>query len=65
MDVMTPEQFAKRFHLDPDTVYRYLRNGVIPNSKKIGGVWRISTVGTQQWIRSWGKESAEESTPGA
>jgi len=37
---LTAEEAAKIFKVDTETMYRWLRKGVLPGIK-IGGVWRV------------------------
>jgi len=37
---LTAEEAAKVFKVDIETMYRWLRKGVLPGIK-IGGVWRV------------------------
>ena len=38
---VSPEEAAKVFSLQPETIRRLCRDGKIPGARKIGGVWRI------------------------
>lgn len=49
-DVMTVHDLADYLKLHEMTVYKYLRNGLIP-AKKIGWVWRATKEEIDQWMR--------------
>lgn len=38
---VSPEEAAKAFSVQPETIRRLCRDGKIPGARKIGGVWRI------------------------
>ena len=38
---VSPEEAAKAFAVQPETIRRLCRDGKIPGARKIGGVWRI------------------------
>ena len=38
---VSPEEAAKAFSLQPETIRRLCRDRKIPGARKIGGVWRI------------------------
>ncbi len=38
---VSPEEAARAFSLQPETIRRLCRDGKIPGARKIGGVWRI------------------------
>lgn len=46
-EYFTPEEVAKHFKIDPETVRRHLRSEKWPGLK-LGGVWRISRQNLQQ-----------------
>ena len=38
---VSPEEAAKAFSVQPETIRRLCRDGKIPGARKIGKVWRI------------------------
>lgn len=48
---LTPEDIAKRLHLKPYTIKKYLRSGEI-RGIKIGNRWRIKESDFQEYIDS-------------
>ena len=38
---VSPEEAAKAFSVQPETIRRLCREGKIPGARKIGKVWRI------------------------
>jgi len=38
---VSPEEAARAFSVQPETIRRLCREGKIPGARKIGGVWRI------------------------
>lgn len=38
----TPIEMAALYQVSRETMYRYLAQGLVPGSFKIGGAWRVS-----------------------
>ena len=58
-EVMKVEEAASFLRVSKNTVYEYIRRGIIP-ARKIGRIWRLSRVALEEWL-SDGEE--EEMTP--
>ncbi len=58
-EVMTIEETASFLRVSKNTVYEYVRCGVIP-ARKIGRAWRLSRIALEEWL-SEGEE--DEVTP--
>ena len=48
-EYLTVEQVAKRFGVNPTTVYRLAQQGELPGFK-IGGQWRFSEEMLESWV---------------
>ena len=58
-EVMTIEEAASFLRVSKNTVYGYVRRGIIP-ARKIGKVWRLSRVALEAWLS---EREADEVTP--
>jgi excisionase family DNA binding protein len=58
-EVMTIEEAASFLRVSKNTVYGYVRRGIIP-ARKIGKVWRLSRVALEAWLS---EGEADEVTP--
>lgn len=49
-EVLTPEEAAEYLRVDPQTIYRPLREGKLPGAR-IGRQWRISRQALEEFLR--------------
>jgi excisionase family DNA binding protein len=50
MNILLPREVAKLLRCDRNTVYRMLKQGVLP-AFRIGSDWRISREELDQWMK--------------
>ena len=50
MKLLTLHETARRLRVHNNTAYGWVRTGVLP-ATKIGGLWRISSTGLEQFLR--------------
>lgn len=48
--VMTVEEVSIYLKLGKSTVYKLVQEGKLPG-RKVGGTWRFSRVGIEEWLR--------------
>ena len=61
-DIMTVKEAAEYLGIKPSTLYKYIKQGVIP-AFKIGSLWRFKKSALDRWI-SKKLEEAEETSKG-
>lgn len=61
-DIMTVKEAAEYLGIKPSTLYKYIKQGVIP-AFKIGSLWRFKKSALDRWI-STKLEEAEETSKG-
>lgn len=57
--VMTVSEVAKFLRLAESTVYKLAQEGELPG-RKVGGTWRFSRKGLEEWLTNPGGASTEE-----
>lgn len=61
--VMTIPEVSEYLKLADSTVYRLAQAGKLP-ARKVGGVWRFSRKGLEEWLRQFPAEVVlDEDTP--
>ena len=48
---LTVDEVAKRFHVNPTTVYRLAKRGHLPGFK-VGNQWRFRETRLEEWIEN-------------
>lgn len=54
--VMTVEEVSVYLKVGKSTVYKLVQEGKLPG-RKVGGIWRFSRVGLEEWLRERPLES--------